>query len=304
MGTPDFAIPSLKRLIEDGHEVLLCVTQPDKPKGRGKKIQMPVVKEFAIKNNIEVFQPKTLKTDEAYEKISSFDIDVFVTAAFGQILTKKILGIPKFGCVNVHASLLPAYRGAAPIQWAIVNGEQITGITTMLTDVGLDTGDILLKREVEIEPDMTAGSLHDILSFVGADVLSETLKKIEDKAIERIPQDDENASYAPMLKKEDGFIDWSRSSREIHDQIRGLNPFPGAYTYYEECKMRIWKSSIIHNVCVVDSPGKVLDVSKDGLIVATGDCAIKIEEVQFDSCRRMCVCEYLCGHEIKEGACF
>jgi methionyl-tRNA formyltransferase len=301
MGTPDFAMPSLDQLLEKGYQVVLVVTQPDKPKGRGKKLSMPPVKELAISHKIDVFQPNRLKSQEVMDRLKSYSPDFFVTAAYGKILPKEILDIPKFGCINVHASLLPSYRGAAPIQWSIVKGELSTGITTMLMDEGLDTGDILLKEEVKIEADMTGGELHDILASVGAKLLIKTLRDLRDGKIEAIPQDHTRASYAPLLKKEDGLIDWTKKSAEIHAGVRGFNPYPGAYTFYEGQKMRIWKTSVETELCVEAPPGTILGVSRDGVMVSTGDYAIRIEEVQFDSCRRMCVGDYLCGNKIHEG---
>jgi methionyl-tRNA formyltransferase len=301
MGTPDFAIPSLDLLLENGYQVILVITQPDKHKGRGKKLSMPPVKEFALSHNIDVFQPQKLRSPEVVNILKSYNPDFFVTAAYGKILPKEVLEIPKFGCINVHASLLPFYRGAAPIQWSVVNGEKVTGVTTMLMDEGLDTGDILLKEEVQIEADMTGGELHDILGTVGARLLIKTLREMKEQKVEPIPQDHSRSSYAAMLKKEDGLLDWSKRSQEIHDKVRGFNPSPGAYTFYEGQKMRIWKTSVETDLCVEADPGTVLGVSREGIIVATGDYAIRIEEVQFDSCRRMCVGDYLCGHKIYEG---
>jgi len=301
MGTPEFAIPSLDMLVKEGYEVAAVVTQPDKPKGRGNKMSPPPVKEYALKHGIDVLQPDKVKTEEFTEKIREINPDLLITAAYGKILPKSVLDIPKYGCINVHGSLLPKYRGAAPIQWSIINGEKVTGITTMYTDVGMDTGDMLLKAEMEITEDMTAGELHDKLSVLGAEVLKETLQKLKDGKLERIPQSDAEATYAPMMTKEIGCIDWSKSSREIHNLVRGTNPWPGAYTYYCGNKMRVWVTSVISEDGNETKAGTVLKVGKDGIVVACGFGKLKISEIQFDNSRRMSVEEYICGHKIDEG---
>ncbi|ABN51804.1 methionyl-tRNA formyltransferase [Acetivibrio thermocellus ATCC 27405] len=301
MGTPEFAIPSLEMLVRERYEVAAVVTQPDKPKGRGKKTAMPPVKEFAIKNNIEVLQPSKVKTPEFVSTIRELRPDLLVTAAYGKILPQEVLDIPPYGCVNVHGSLLPKYRGAAPINWAIINGEKVTGITTMYTDAGMDTGDMLLKAEIEISDDMTAGELHDKLACLGAEVLRETLKKIEDSTLQRIPQPHEQATYAPMLDKTVGCINWSKSARDVHNLVRGTNPWPVAFTYYKGQKMKVWVTSVLDEENHNFTPGTILKVGKDGLVVACGVGKVVIKEVQFDSSRRMTVEEYICGHKVGEG---
>lgn len=301
MGTPEFAIPSLDMLVKEGYDVVAVVTQPDKPKGRGNKMCPPPVKEYAIEHGIEVLQPDKVKTEEFAEKIKEINPDLLVTAAYGKILPKSVLDIPKFGCINVHGSLLPKYRGAAPIQWSIINGEKVTGITTMYTDVGMDTGDMLVKAEIEITEDMTAGELHDKLSVLGADVLKETLLKLKAGTLERIPQSDSEATYAPMMTKEIGCIDWTKSSREIHNLVRGTNPWPGAYTSYDGKKMKVWMTSVISEDENNSKAGTILKVGKDGIVVACGLGKLNIKEIQFDNSRRMTVEEYICGHKIGEG---
>jgi len=301
MGTPEFAIPSLDMLLKEGYDVAAVVTQPDKPKGRGNKMSPPPVKEYAMEHGIEVLQPEKVKTEEFVEKIKAINPDLLVTAAYGKILPKSVLDIPKHGCINVHGSLLPKYRGAAPIQWSIINGEKVTGITTMYTDVGMDTGDMLVKAEIEITEDMTAGELHDKLSVLGAEVLKETLKRLENGTLERIPQNDEEATYAPMMTKETGCIDWSKSSREIHNLVRGTNPWPGAYTFYNDKKMKIWMTSVISDEEHDSKAGTILKVSKDGIVVACGLGKLNIKEIQFENARKMSVEEYICGHKIDEG---
>jgi len=301
MGTPEFAVPSLDMLIKEGHDVVAVVTQPDKPKGRGNKMCCPPIKEYAIEHKIDVLQPTKVKTSEFTEKIKEINPDLLVTAAYGKILPKSVLDIPKYGCINVHGSLLPKYRGAAPIQWSIINGEKVTGITTMYTDVGMDTGDMLIKGEIEINEDMTAGELHDKLSVLGAQVLKETLKELQEGRLERIAQCDSDATYASMMTKETGCIDWTKSSKEIHNLVRGTNPWPGAYTFYCGKKMKIWTTCVLcedkHNI----NAGTICKVGREGIVVACGTGKVNIKEVQFDSCRRMCIEQYLCGHKLDEG---
>ncbi|MCX7904203.1 MAG: methionyl-tRNA formyltransferase [Caloramator sp.] len=301
MGTPDFAVPTLRRLIEL-HEVLAVFTQPDKPKGRGQKMQPPPVKEVAIKYNIPVYQPQKLKNNkEAIDLIKSLNPEVIVVVAYGQILPKEILDIPKYGCINVHASLLPKLRGAAPINWAIINGFKATGVTTMLMDVGLDTGDMLLKREVEIKDDETAGELHDRLMIIGADLLIETLGKIKDGSIIPEKQEDSISSYAPMLSKDMGHINWDKNNIEIYNLIRGLLPWPGAYFFYKNNMIKIWKAKIGNNN-INEVPGKILDVTRDGIEIACKEGSIIITELQEMGGKRMPVGSYLNGHNIEIGS--
>ncbi|HQA58184.1 MAG TPA: methionyl-tRNA formyltransferase [Acetivibrio sp.] len=301
MGTPEFALPSLQMLVNEGYDIAAVVTQPDKPKGRGKKASMPPVKEYAINNNINVLQPEKVKTQEFVETMKELKPDLMVTCAYGKILPKDILDIPPYGCINVHGSLLPKYRGAAPIQWAIINGEKTSGITTMFTDVGMDTGDMLLKAEIEIPDDMTAGQLHDRLAVLGADVLKDTLLEIKNGTLRRIPQKEEEATYAPMLSKADGCIDWSKSSREIHNLVRGTNPWPGAFTQYEGKMMKVWATSVFNEEKHDKKPGTIVKVERERIIVACGLGMVEVKEVQFESCKRLCIGDFICGHRMDEG---
>lgn len=240
MGTPDFAVGTLEALIEAGHEILLVVTQPDKPKGRGGKMQYTPVKEVAMTHDIPVFQPKKIREQECIDKLREYQADVCVVVAFGQILPKEILEMTPYGCINVHASLLPKYRGAAPIQWAVIDGEKVSGVTTMQMDEGLDTGDMILKTEVPLDEKETGGSLFDRLSAEGANLCVKTLKALEDKTATWTPQGHTTTSYAKMLTKDFGNIDWSKSAVSIERLIRGLNPWPSAYTDWQGKTMKIW----------------------------------------------------------------
>lgn len=297
MGTPDFAVPSLKRLIEV-YGVEAVFTQPDKPKGRGKKIAYSPIKEVALEHDIKVLQPTKLKNDiEAINYLKELEPDFIIVVAFGQILTKEILDIPKFGCINLHASLLPMYRGAAPLNWAIIKGEKKSGNTTMLMDVGLDTGDMLLKDEVEITEEMTAGNLHDILMERGADLLIKTIEGLYNKTI--IPEKQkEETFYAKMLNKELALINWNNSAKDIHNLIRGLNPWPIAYTNYEDKPMKIFESKVLMETTNKE-PGTIISVSKEGIKVATLDGALLIKKVQFPNGKPLTIEQYINGNEIK-----
>jgi len=296
MGTPDFAVKPLTALVEAGYEVVGVVTQPDKSRNRGMKVQYSPVKECAIKHSIPVFQPIRIRNDmeflKTYEELNP---DITVVVAFGQILPEEILKLPKYGCINVHGSLLPKYRGAAPIQWAVINGEKITGITTMHMDLELDTGDMILKREVEILENETAGELYDRLSLVGAEVLSETLKLLEKGNAPREKQSDD-FSYAPMLTKEDGNIDWNKSSDETISLICGVNPWPGAVTEINGKKLKVHKAQTSFGNGI---PGSVIKADhRDGLIVATADGAIELIEIQPENKKRMLAKDYLLGNKL------
>jgi len=299
MGTPDFAVPSLKMLIDEGYEVSAVITQPDKPKGRGKKVTAPPVKEYAVQRGIRVLQPEKVKTPEFAEQLREIKPDLLITAAYGKILPKEVLDIPPLGCINVHGSLLPKYRGAAPIHWSVINGDKVTGITTMYTDIGMDTGDMLVKREIPIPEDITYGELYERLALLGAEVLKETLVRLENNTLERIPQNDSEATYAPMIKKEIGLIDWNKSAREIHNLVRGTNPWPGAYTFYKGARLRIWKTELSDETFEEPVPGKLFKVTRDGVFVATGEGALKLREIQFDSGRKMDIAE--CWHNMEKG---
>ena len=302
MGTPEFAVPSLRALIEVGENVVAIVTQPDKPRGRGKKLTPPPVREAALKHNIPVFQPEKIKDEPFITAISNFSPDVIAVVAYGKILPKAILDIPPKGCINVHASILPKYRGAAPINWAIINGEKETGITTMLLDEGMDTGDMLLTEKVEIRDDDTASSLHDRLKYIGADLLIKTIKGIKSETIRPIPQDDSQATYAPMLKKEDGRIDWTMKAEEIKNLIRGFFPWPGAYTRWDGKQIKIFKAEV--EAGVKEEPGTVINISTEGIFVATGKGILLIKELQPENKNRMTASEFIKGYRIVKGQIF
>ncbi|MBE6049415.1 MAG: methionyl-tRNA formyltransferase [Clostridium sp.] len=299
MGTPDFAVPSLKMLIEN-YGVKAVFTQPDRPKGRGKKLAFSDVKEVAVENDIPVYQPVKLKDErEMIEELKAMNPDFIIVVAFGQILTKEVLDIPKYGCINLHGSLLPMYRGAAPINWAIIKGEKVSGNTTMLMDVGLDTGDMLLKDEVEIPEDMTAGELYDILKLRGADLLKETIEGMVRGTITPEKQSDETF-YAKMLNKDIAVIDWNNTAKDVHNLIRGLNPWPMAYTSYKDEKMKVFESKVLnknHNKEV----GTILKVSKEGMEVACKDSVLLITKVQFPNKKPLTIEQYINGHTIEEN---
>lgn len=300
MGTPDFSVPTLECIIEAGHEVVGVVTQPDKAKGRGKKVVYTPVKEKALEHGLIVYQPRRAREPEFIEQMRALNPDVMVVVAFGQILPKELLDIPKYGCVNVHASLLPKYRGAAPIQWAVIRGEKISGVTTMQMDVGLDTGDMLLKTEVPLAEDETGGSLHDKLSVLGGDLLIETLKGLEAGTIVPEKQDDsQSGEYARMLDKSLGKIDFSMRAEEIERLIRGLNPWPSAYTSYNNKTMKLWKARVVSGGEAV--PGQVLAVDKKGFTVQTGDGALQILELQMEGKKRMDAGAFLRGCPLTVG---
>jgi methionyl-tRNA formyltransferase len=300
MGTPEFSVPSLQSLINE-FEVSAVFTQPDRPKGRGKNLAMSPVKQLAVSYNLPVYQPVKLRNnEEMIKKIKNLKPDFIVVVAFGQILTKEILDIPKYGCINLHASLLPKYRGAAPINWCIIDGECKSGNTTMLMDVGIDTGDILLKKEVELNDTITAGELTDILMNSGGELLIKTINGIVNSEIQQIKQENDRSSYASMLDKKMAQIDWELSNVDIHNLIRGLNPKPMAYTHYEDKVMKIYKSKVI-NEQSNQIVGSIIEVSKDGLKVATGSGILLIEEIQFPGKKPLKVKDYIIGNKINEG---
>ena len=300
MGTPDFSVPTLEKIIEAGHEVIGVVTQPDKAKGRGKKVLFPPVKETALAHDLPVYQPRRARDPEFIEEMKTLNPDVMVVVAFGQILPKAILDIPKYGCINVHASLLPKYRGAAPIQWAVIRGEKVSGVTTMQMDVGLDTGDMLLKKEVLLDEEETGGSLHDKLSTLGGDLLIETLKKIEAGDIHPEKQDDSQAGeYARMLDKNLGRIDFSMPAVEIERLIRGLNPWPSAFTSYNGKTMKLWKAKAENGGQGV--PGQVIHVDKNSFTVQTGQGTLQILELQMEGKKRMDAGAFLRGCPLETG---
>lgn len=301
MGTPDFSVPTLQKIIDEKHEVAAVVTQPDKPKGRGKAVQFTPVKELAVKYGIPVYQPQRIKQNEAfYEMMKELQPDVCVVVAFGQILPKEILDLPKFGCVNVHASLLPKYRGAAPIQWVILDGEKESGVTTMMMDVGLDTGDMLLKETVPLDEKETGGSLHDKLSEIGGELLIETLKQLEAGTIVRTPQGDAESNYAKMLTKELGKIDFQRPAAELERLIRGLNPWPSAFTSLHGKTLKIWDANVVDAEGSA-RPGEIIAVDKASFTVMTGCQALEIMELQLEGKKRMTTEAFLRGYSVEKG---
>lgn len=301
MGTPDFSVGTLKALIEAGHEIVLAVTQPDKPKGRGGKMQFPPVKEAAMEYQIPVFQPKKVRDPDCIEELRKYPADIMVVIAFGQILPAEILKMTPYGCVNVHASLLPKYRGAAPIQWAVINGEKVSGVTTMQMDEGLDTGDMLLKTEVVLDEKETGGSLHDKLSEAGAKLCVRTLKALEEKTLKPEAQGDSPTEYARMLDKSLGNIDWNQSAIEIERLIRGLTPWPSAYTDWDGKVMKIWEARVIAGQEPQEIPGTVVGVDKDGFCVQTGQGLLKVLALQIPGKKRMEAGPFLRGYPIKPG---
>lgn len=305
MGTPEFSVPTLQTLIDSAHEVIGVVTQPDKPKGRGNKVFYTPVKGKALEYEIPVYQPLRVREPEFINMLKELSPDVIVVIAFGQILPKSLLDIPKYGCINIHASLLPKYRGAGPIQWAVINGEEKTGLTTMFMDVGLDTGDMLLKTEVILNKDETGGSLHDRLSRMGGPIILETLEQLESGDIIRIPQDNEKATYAPMLDKNLGFIDWNKSATEIERLIRGLNPWPSAYTYYHNKVLKIWKAECLTNNEVHIQPGTVCQIIKNqGFVVKCKENSLLVKELQLQGKNKMDAASFLRGNHLNEGDTF
>ena len=306
MGTPDFAAYSLSKIYDSGHNVLGVVCQPDKPSGRGMKLVAPAVKEYAISNNIKVYQPeKVRKNVEFIEEIKSLKPDVIVVVAYGKILPKEILQIPKYGCINVHGSLLPKYRGSAPIQWAIIKGEEKTGITTMYMDEGMDTGDMLLKEEIDIDYNDTYGTLYEKLKKIGGNLIVETLDKIADGLVTRVKQTDDY-SVAPMIEKSMGRIDWKDSAKNIRNLIRGLNPMPGAYTFIDNIIMKIWFAELTDVQLTEEmKPGMIVSANqKEGILVATGNGILKLTEIQMPNSKRMLATDYLRGNKVETGSIF
>ena len=310
MGTPDFSVGALEALLAAGHEVVAVVTQPDKPRGRGKEMQVTKVKECALRHQIPVFQPVKIKTAEAVEELKKFEADVFVVAAFGQILSKEILEMPKYGCINIHASLLPKYRGAAPIQWAILDGEAETGVTIMQMDVGLDTGDMLLKRAIPILNTDTGESLHDKLAVLGAQLIVEALEQIEQGIILPVKQEESETCYARMLDKKMGCVNFTTEAVVIERLIRGLNSWPSAYTYLDGKTMKIWEAAVVteeeiqtvcNNETDQEEPGTIVAVDKEAIYVKTGKDFLKILQIQMEGKKRMSTREFMLGHEFRTG---
>ncbi len=300
MGTPDFSVGTLEALCDAGHDIVLAVTQPDKPKGRGKAMQFSPVKEAALARGIEVFQPEKVRNPECVKFLTNLKPDVIVVVAFGQILPKDILELPPYGCINVHASLLPKYRGAAPIQWAVIDGEAVSGVTTMRMDEGLDTGDMILKEEVVLSKKETGGSLFEKLSSVGAKLCVETLDALADGSAVFTPQNHEAATKVGLIHKKFGLVDWHKSAAEIERLIRGLNPWPSAYTTLGGKTLKLWDATVCEGR--TDAPcGTVVSVSKDAFFVQTGEGVLQLNEVQLEGKKRMACDAFLRGFSLKEG---
>lgn len=300
MGTPDFAVPCLEALIRNGYDVPLVVTQPDRPKGRGRNVVPPPVKQTAMREGLTVIQPVSIKDQSFVDRLRGIAGDIFVVVAFGQVLPKQILELPRIAAINIHASLLPKYRGPAPIQWAILNGEKETGVTAIIMDEGLDTGKIITSKKAKIMTDDTADSLYNRLSILGAELLIHTLQAIETGDIHPVPQDHSRATYAPMLKKKDGQIDWKMPVETLDAFVRGMSPWPGAFTFYNHKRFKILKGRpLLMNTEA--SPGTVVKGFPDELRVATGRGVFLIVEIQGESGKRLPISEFLRGHDISPG---
>ena len=299
MGTPDFAVDALKALHKAGHEIVLVVTQPDAPKGRSRLYLPSPVKEAALELGLEVFQPEKIKRSESVEVLKKYDADVFVVAAFGQILSKEILEMPKYGCINIHASLLPMYRGAAPIQWAILNDEKIAGVTIMQMDEGLDTGDMLLKGEVDIDIEDTADTLHDKLKVLGADLIVEALSKLEKGELKAVPQPEGPLFYAKMIKKEDGALDFNEDAHKLALKVRAYQSWPGTFTYLNGTYIKICKAEEVE--ATVEMPNTVILVEKDSFTIGCAKNALKVTMIKPQGKREMSVKDYLLGKKINIG---
>lgn len=298
MGTPDFSVPVLEKLISSGYEVVGVFTQPDKPKGRGGKVQMTPVKECAVKHDIPVYQPIKMRLD-GLEPLRALKPDLCVTAAFGQILSQEVLDVPPMGTVNVHTSLLPRHRGAAPVQWSILQGDEVTGVTTMLSDAGIDTGDMLLQRSVTIGTEETAGELTARLSVLGAELLIETLHRLELGELPRIKQDESRMTYDPKITKEMGRLDFAESTAQCLNRVRAMSPWPCAYAETADGVLKVWRAKAAEGTSV---PGVVLRADKkNGLVIATGDGAMELCEIQASNAKRMEARAYLLGHPIEAG---
>lgn len=303
MGTPDFSVPTLESLIASEHEVIAVVTQPDKPKGRGKEIQMSPVKEAALQHQIPVYQPVRAREGSFVKEMQALQPDVMVVIAFGQILSKEFLEIPKFGCMNVHASLLPRYRGAAPIQWSVINGDQKTGITIQMMGEGIDTGDILETTEVVLDEKETGGSLFERLSLLGGDLILKTLKHLEEGTLVRTPQNHEEATHVKKISKSFGDIDWTQRAEEIERLIRGLNPWPSAYTHWNGKLLKIWEAEVLREETQGEA-GEILEAAGDILKVQTGDGILGIRSLQLEGKKRMDTAAFLRGYPVAAGCRF
>ncbi len=303
MGTPDFAVGTLEEIVAAGHEVVLVVSQPDKAVGRSKALKYTPVKACALAHGIEVYQPERVRNEECIEYLRSYEPDIIIVEAFGQLIPKAILDMPRYGCVNVHASLLPKYRGAAPIQWAVINGDPVTGVTTMRMDEGLDTGDMIMKREVALREDETGGSLFERLSEAGAKLCVETMAAIENGTAVYTPQDHEQATHTKKIYKEMGSIDWSRDAQTIECLIRGLDPWPSAYTRLNDRTLKIWKAKVITGDSDMP-PGCIVKADREGLLVQTGEGMLLLTEVQLEGKKRMSAEAFLNGCPVEAGTYF
>lgn len=305
MGTPEFAVPSLEALLKAGHEIVLVVTQPDRPKGRKKTLTPPPVKEAALLHGLSVAQPEKLRSSATVDQITALQPDLIVTAAYGQILPKAVLEVPRLGCINVHGSLLPKYRGGAPIQRSIINGENRTGVTIMYMAEGLDTGDMISQVEVAITDEDTSGTLFEKLTAAGAELLMRTLPSIENESVQAIPQNHEEASYAPNLSREDERIDWSQSARNIFNQVRGLSPMAGAYTLWNEETFKVWGCQPLAGVSREGlKPGTVIETSDSGIVVQTGEGALLLTLIQPAGKKAMPAAQWLKGARLPSGTVF
>lgn len=303
MGTPDFAVAPLEAILKAGHEVTAVVTQPDRQKGRGREVQYSPVKECALSYGIPVLQPLKIKEKDAVEELRKYPADIFVVAAFGQLLSEEILNMPRLGCINIHASLLPAYRGAAPIQWCVINGEEKTGVTIMQMAKGMDTGDILLQKEVVLDEKETGGSLFDRLMETGAELIVEVLPKIEAGELTPVVQKEELATYAGKITKDMGNIDFAKSAVTIERLIRGLNPWPSAFTHYKGKILKIWEADVVSECANAENlvPGTVIAMDKESFTLATGEGTLRIRSLQPEGKKRMSCAEFMRGYEVKVG---
>lgn len=303
MGTPDFAVGTLEAIINAGYEVVLVVSQPDKAVGRSKALKYTPVKACAIEHNIPVYQPEKVRSPECIAHLKEYGPDIIIVEAFGQIIPKAILDIPPYGCINVHASLLPKYRGAAPIQWAVINGDKVTGVTTMRMDEGLDTGDMIMKEEVVLAADETGGSLFERLSATGAELCVKTMEAILSDTAVYTPQDSSKATHTAKIHKELGCIDWTKSAQNIECLIRGLDPWPSAYTRIDDKTLKIWKAEIVSGEKEA-APGCIVKINKDSIWVQTGNGILSLLEVQLAGKKRMAVESFLNGYTVEEGTYF
>ncbi|MED9903759.1 MAG: methionyl-tRNA formyltransferase [Lachnospiraceae bacterium] len=306
MGTPDFAVGALKALLAAGHEITAVVTQPDKAKGRSGKLSFSPVKECALEAGIPVLQPVRIKRPEAVEELKKYEADVFVVAAFGQILSKEILDMPRYGCLNIHASLLPKYRGSSPIQWAVINGEEKTGVTIQQMNEGIDTGDILYRKEIYLDKKETGESLFARLSVLGAEAITEALSLLEKGELTAVPQKEEDATYTVMLSKAMGEIDWNKSAEEIERLVRGLNSWPSAYTFFEGKQLKIWEAdtgigSLAEKGLKGIKPGTVVAIEKNRFAVACETEVLWINSLQLEGKKRMCTHDFLLGNAMQTG---